>query len=554
MSASDLESASSVSVPEILKRTRRPPDPVFGPDSSDDSAKENESRRQQTNISHGNTRRAPTRRSRVSNGFSTDETNSDDGAGVVAVAEIPPTPPREVLVQVQQQNETINDDAMEDEDDADDEASTSEEGENATSSPSKPGNKKKRRRAKFTTRQKLSYVRRVERLMKTGVSQTQACKFTNIPACSFRKWRKCKDLLASTRPGAFTTSVGKASFLRCVEKELLMFIFELREQGIAVNVNLICLEVCRLAEEHKDDAAYRGIHSFQNKTKNAKCKCVSRWVKKHGYTYRMGTHVSQKSPAETAELSTDFLEVIRPLISQPNRHKDFIINMDQTPVFFSMESPKTLAAVGARTINVRSSNNDTKRATLAVTVTASGKLLPGTLVFKGKPEARIATQELPTFPSEGMFYKCQLKAWMDERVMVEWVDEVLEPYLATAPPGVVPVLFLDSYRCHMMASVVGRIQNLGCEVEHIPGGCTGNTQPVDVGINRPFKCSVRAEWEQWMLGEMRENGCIRAPTRRLIAEWCIASGKKLTTDTIRNSWLHREFTWFLPGCDCRPGV
>ena len=157
------------------------------------------------------------------------------------------------------------------------------------------------------------------------------------------------------------------------------------------------------------------------------------------------------------------------------------------------------------------------------------KLLPGTLVFKGTPGGRIATQELPTFPSEGMFYKCQVKAWLDERVMVEWVDEVIAPYLATAPPGVVPIIFLDSYRCHMMASVVSKIQNLGCEVEHIPGGCTGNVQPVDVGINRPLKCGARAEWEQWMLDEMQEKGCIQAPSRRLIATWCIASSKRLTT-------------------------
>ena len=88
----------------------------------------------------------------------------------------------------------------------------------------------------------------------------------------------------------------------------------------------------------------------------------------------MGTYVSQKPPAETVELSKDFLEIVRPLLNQPNRHKDFIINMDQTPVFFSMESKKTLAKVGAKTVNVRSSNGDTKRATYAVSVTASGNI------------------------------------------------------------------------------------------------------------------------------------------------------------------------------------
>ena len=77
---------------------------------------------------------------------------------------------------------------------------------------------------------------------------------------------------------------------------------------------------------------------------------------------------------------------------------------------------------------------------------------------------------------------------MDETVMLAWVDQVLRPYVETAPEDIVPILILDSYRCHMMASVVQKIQQeLGVEVKHIPGGCTFLCQPVDVGFNKPFK-------------------------------------------------------------------
>ena len=60
-------------------------------------------------------------------------------------------------------------------------------------------------------------------------------------------------------------------------------------------------------------------------------------------------------------------------------------------------------------------------------------------------------------------------AWMDERVMLMWVEMVLKPYVNTAPDNVVPILFLDLYHCHMMNLVVNAIQDLGVEVEHIPG-------------------------------------------------------------------------------------
>lgn len=133
-----------------------------------------------------------------------------------------------------------------------------------------------------------------------------------------------------------------------------------------------------------------------------------------------------------------------------------------------------------------------------MTVTASGEVLTPLLVFKGKPGGRIEKREFPTYPRE-ILYACQDNAWMDEKVMLMWVQKVLKPYIATAPEDIVPILFLDSYRCHMMASVVQEIQELGVEVEHIPGGCTGLCQPVDVGVNKPFKNRIREKWESWMI-------------------------------------------------------
>ena len=64
-----------------------------------------------------------------------------------------------------------------------------------------------------------------------------------------------------------------------------------------------------------------------------------------------------------------------------------------------------------------------------------------------------------------VIYACQDNAWMDERVMLMWVEMVLKPYVDTAPDNVFPLLFLDSYHCHMMNSAVNVIQDLGVEVK-----------------------------------------------------------------------------------------
>ena len=72
-------------------------------------------------------------------------------------------------------------------------------------------------------------------------------------------------------------------------------------------------------------------------------------------------------------------------------------------------------------------------------------------------------------------------------VMRNWVHMVLKPYVEQAPPGGQPFVFLDSCCCHMMASVVNDFQDLGVQIETIPGGCTGLCQPISIGIGKPLK-------------------------------------------------------------------
>ncbi len=78
--------------------------------------------------------------------------------------------------------------------------------------------------------------------------------------------------------------------------------------------------------------------------------------------------------------------------------------------------------------------------------------------------------------------------------MMEWVRDVLKPSVATAPPHVVPLLLLDSFKVHVQAKVITAIQHLGIQVEFIPPGCTGLLQPVDVGFNQAFKAKLRTEY------------------------------------------------------------
>ena len=57
--------------------------------------------------------------------------------------------------------------------------------------------------------------------------------------------------------------------------------------------------------------------------------------------------------------------------------------------------------------------------TTGLTVLADGVVLPALAIFKGKKQ--------PKFHEVGVFIRAQEKAWMDEPMMLEWINLVWEP-------------------------------------------------------------------------------------------------------------------------------
>ena len=80
---------------------------------------------------------------------------------------------------------------------------------------------------------------------------------------------------------------------------------------------------------------------------------------------------------------------------------------------------------------------------------------------------------------------------------------------------------------------------------------------VDVGANKPFKGRVRTHWQEWLVSEGLANaandGKVQPPTRRLIADWCLAAYQSVPTQNIINAWRKTgPYTWFAATCAQRP--
>ena len=345
-----------------------------------------------------------------------------------------------------------------------------------------------------------------------------------------RAWRAQTEQLKAVNSNACSVNLGRPSSLQGVQEDLLEWMFEQRECGFALSVRMVNLKAQALD------------NNFRRKSDRAKDQAIRRFLKAHRYSIRVGTHEAQRSPSEVRADALNFLVSLRPTLIEPGRSQHFILNMDQTPIFFSMTPRTTLNQIGARTVNIRSSSSSTMRVTVSVTVSSAGDMLRPLIVFKGKPNGRIA-REFSNFPNTSAF-ACQERAWMDETVMIQWIQEVLHPYVSLAPNDVRPILLLDSFRCHMMTSVVNSIAQLGVEVRHIPGGCTGLVQPIDVGIGKPLKNRVRQKWEDWMISQGISISVLKPPSRELLTSWILESLKSLEPQLIRNSWLRTGLSYF----------
>ena len=127
------------------------------------------------------------------------------------------------------------------------------------------------------------------------------------------------------------------------------------------------------------------------------------------------------------------------------------------------------------------------------------------------------------------------------------MNKVLVPYVATAPDHVVPVLILDMYRCHMLVLVVQMIQELGVEVQHIPGRCTSLYQLVDVVFNKQFKDWMGPQWLNWMIAEGVVHGTTSPLTRLDVAKWVDVAMLEMKGEgqMICNAWKKHGYEWFV---------
>ncbi len=226
----------------------------------------------------------------------------------------------------------------------------------------------------YTHGKKLKLLQRFDALVEQeSVPINIASTTLGISLASISGWRNQKEALSSAiSKDKLSLHKGPASILWEVEEELMAYIHLWHQKGFPVSRLLLVWKVGQLRTE------------FAKKTLAARKMVVSRFLARNQLTHRVATHKAQRCPGEVRNEALAHLEVQVPQVNDSCRHQDFIMNMDQTPVYQAMDKGRTIDVVGAWFVNLRTLANNSQRITVAMMITALGKQLKSCIVFKGE--------------------------------------------------------------------------------------------------------------------------------------------------------------------------
>ena len=162
--------------------------------------------------------------------------------------------------------------------------------------------------------------------------------------------------------------------------------------------------------------------------------------------------------------------------------------MDEIPLTFDIPVNRTLKRTGSSAVSIRTMGNEKSSLTVVLGCQAIDQKLPPMVIFKRR-----------TLPKEkspaGLIIKANPKGWMDEEMISDWLREVYvkrpdgffhkSPYL----------LIYDSMRAHLIDAVKAKVKKTYSDLAVITGGLTKELQPLDIGINRPYKAKLRVASE-----------------------------------------------------------
>ncbi|KAF4142988.1 DDE superfamily endonuclease, partial [Phytophthora infestans] len=278
------------------------------------------------------------------------------------------------------------------------------------------------------------------------------------------RWKKCREEIAAAASSSTVLKPGrrgpKILFPDLEERfELLNWVEYMRCNKVRA-VTTQCLLMMSVKQEPR---------FLDSRTKQAAVEYLRRFRLRNHLLIRRITHKGRRKKSEV-QVAEEFGHSMRyklegsSVLVGHDRY-DHLFNMDETSIYADMNLKNTITFRGDHNVDVVQG--------------AKG----------GKVEAEV--HKNPLHKNDKVVLAVQKNAYCDERVMLEWTEEVWTPSVTFSC-----ILVLDSLKVHKISTVRAQLEGAMTDVEFVLPGATMLAQPMDVAVMAAFERECRELYAQ----------------------------------------------------------
>ena len=241
-------------------------------------------------------------------------------------------------------------------------------------------------------------------------------------------------------------------------------------------------------------------------------------------------------------------------------HPATLWNMDETSVYLDMPPSKTLELVGAKSVEIATTQHEYTRVAVVLCCNGAGAMLDPLVIHKCHKDAKHQNDVKRLFIQTSnckdicMYVTKNESGWLNGMLMQKWIRDIFTPAMhRTKRTMQQQCLLMDNCSAHTTADVWNAMLDGGFQFEFFPPNCTPILQPCDMDVNREFKRVWTSCWLDWFIehGSTPANWTPKQNPRKAsdgeVHQWIARCMESMTEKVVRNSWDRSVFAgwWYV---------
>lgn len=177
------------------------------------------------------------------------------------------------------------------------------------------------------------------------------------------------------------------------------------------------------------------------------------------------------------------------ILENPTR----VFNGDETCFLFCPKLGKVLAPVGAKNVYEVDQGEAKQNLTVMFTFSAAGDVTPPLIIYPNKRLSANIHNSIPGNWGIGL----NDNGWMTSEVFVDYIQNILHPYIVEKEIQLPIILFLDGHKTHLTYEVSMLCSRLQIILIALYPNSTRILQPADVSTFKPLKIGWRKAVLEW---------------------------------------------------------